>query len=452
MPWEYCLAEWNAQFLGDAAYKISDREKANLRWEAQQFRAGRAWYRWDYPFPVGDARLDEMQPVQAAYTTDNWRAFRTWGLSGNSPWEHDRFWKLRDGFQHRRENLPVDWDNLQQPGFSPDFIDKTYARFDLAYQRDDWVPTPTAQSLMRNNMPLLGWIAGKPEHFTAKDHTFHPGETIEKQLIMINNSRQTVTCDASWITYLGADGGLADGLSSPVTGVKQVVIPSGDQTRVPLELKLPADLAPGNYLITAKFKFSTGESQEDTFPVQVIPPSPPPRPLAKMALFDPPGQTARLLAALGVTCQPVSATSDLSGFDVLLIGKGALTVDGPAPDLKRVRDGLKVAVFEQTAEALEKRLGFRVEEYGLRQVWPRVPDSPLLAGLESGYSQLGEPAHRKALELAPSLDYLHNNLGYNLLMQKKYAEAAGEFPGGLEAQLPLPGGAQQPGPGSGQSG
>jgi len=46
---------------------------------------------------------------------------------------------------------------------------------------------------------------------------------------------------------------------------------------------------------------------------------------------------------------------------------------------------------------------------------------------ESGLWPLGEPAHRKALELAPPLDYLHNNLGYNLLMQKKYAEAAGEF-------------------------
>ena len=68
---------------------------------------------------------------------------------------------------------------------------------------------------------------------------------------------------------------------------------------------------------------------------------------------------------------------------MLLIGKGALTVDGPAPALKRVRDGLKVVVFEQTAEVLEKRLGFRVEEYGLRQVWPRVPDSPLLAGLKT---------------------------------------------------------------------
>jgi beta-galactosidase len=63
--------------------------------------------------------------------------------------------------------------------------------------------------------------------------------------------------------------------------------------------------------------------------------------------------------------------------------KGALTVEGTAPDLKRVRDGLKVVVFEQTGDVLEKRLGFRIEEYGMRQVWPRAPDSPLLAGLSS---------------------------------------------------------------------
>ena len=46
---------------------------------------------------------------------------------------------------------------------------------------------------------------------------------------------------------------------------------------------------------------------------------------------------------------------------------------------------------------------------------------------ESGLWQLGEPAHRKAVELAPAVDYLHNNLGYNLLRQKKTDEAAREF-------------------------
>jgi len=371
VPWEYCLAEWNAQFLGDTAYQISDREKRNLRWEAQQFHKGQPWKRWDYPYPVGDERLDEMQPVQAAYTTDNWRAFRTWGLSGNSPWEHDRFWKLRDGFQSRRQDLSVDWDNLQRPGYSPDFVDRTYARFDLAYERSDWVASPTAQSLFRNNLPLLAWLAGKPEHFTTKDHTFYPGETVEKQLIVINNSRLTVTGDASW----------SASLRPAVGGNKRLVIPTGDQVRVPVQLKLPVDLAAGNYQITASFKSSTGESQEDSFTLQVIPRPPPPRPVSKIALFDPPGQTTKWLEGLGITFQLVDASADLSGSDVLLIGKGALTLDRPAPALKRVREGLKVVVFEQTGEVLEKRLGFRVEEYGLRQAWPRVPDSPLLAGL-----------------------------------------------------------------------
>jgi tetratricopeptide (TPR) repeat protein len=46
---------------------------------------------------------------------------------------------------------------------------------------------------------------------------------------------------------------------------------------------------------------------------------------------------------------------------------------------------------------------------------------------ESGLWQLGEPAHRKAIELAPDVDYFHNNLGYNLLMQDKNEDAAGEF-------------------------
>ena len=49
VPWEFCLAEWNAQFLGDRAFQISEAEKANLRWEAKQFRAGKLWHRWDYP-------------------------------------------------------------------------------------------------------------------------------------------------------------------------------------------------------------------------------------------------------------------------------------------------------------------------------------------------------------------------------------------------------------------
>lgn len=70
---------------------------------------------------------------------------------------------------------------------------------------------------------------------------------------------------------------------------------------------------------------------------------------------------------------------------MLIIGKSALTVDGPAPGVERVRDGLKVVVFEQSSQSLEQRLGFRVVEYGLRQAFPRVPYHPVLAGIAADH-------------------------------------------------------------------
>ena len=79
----------------------------------------------------------------------------------------------------------------------------------------------------------------------------------------------------------------------------------------------------------------------------------------------------RCSKALGVSYQAIEASTDPAGYDLLIVGKGALTVDGPAPHLDRVHDGLRAIVFEQTAPVLEKRLGFRAMEYGLRQVFPR---------------------------------------------------------------------------------
>jgi beta-galactosidase len=436
VPWEFCLAEWNSQFLGDRAFQISKAEAANLRWEARQFRDGKVWHRWDYPNPVGSPVFDEQYPVFAMYLDDNWRAFRTWGVSGISPWEHGHFWKLRDGVDKRRRDFKVDWDNLQRPGFSPDYVEKTYERWDLAFERTDWIPTAAAQALLRNNRPLLAYIGGKPEHFTSKDHVFFPGETVEKQLIVINNSRETVTCEGDWSfghgdrarlartgrrladqiertdtapnssllprtgtigeTPMAATGTIA------IPGSKQLSVKTGEQERVPLRFALPETLAPGQYELNASVRFSSGETQTDSFVVQVLP-----RPRAlqvsgSIALFDPKGETRELLKKVGVRFQAIDATADLSAFDALIVGKAALTTNGAAPDITRVRDGLKVLIFEQTADVLEKRFGFRVAEYGLRQVFPRVPDHPALAGIAADHWR---DWRGEATILPPRLDY-----------------------------------------------
>jgi hypothetical protein len=396
VPWEFCLAEWDAQFLGDPAYRISEKEKANLRWEAGKFRAGELWHRWDYPNDLSGP-FDERYPVLAMYLTDNWRAFRTWGMSANSPWEFDNYWKLRKDVNRRRKELKVDWENLQRPGLSPDYIEDSFERMDVGFGRTDWVATPAAEALYRNNMPLLAYIAGKPAAFTSKDHNFLPGQTVEKQAVVINNSRETVSCDCAWSLSLpGAE-----------RGMKNITIPTGNQERIPLTFALPADLAPGAYEIALTAKFSTGETQADTFVVDVLPAAGPVQAKTKTALFDPKGETAKLLKDLGVDAEPVAADADLAGYDVLIVGKGALTPAGEAPDISRVRDGLKVILFEQTAETLEKRFGFRTAEYGLRWVFRRMSDHPLLAGLRDEHLRnwRGE-----ATILPPRLSYPETNI------------------------------------------
>ncbi|HSH15216.1 MAG TPA: hypothetical protein VLD18_04220, partial [Verrucomicrobiae bacterium] len=284
------------------------------------------------------------------------------------------FWKLRDGVDRGRQEFVVDWENLQRPGFSPDYQEDRYLRMDMAFERADWIATPAAEALIRNNRPLLAYVAGKTGAFTGKDHNFLPGETVEKQIILINNSREPVTCDARW----------ALGLPMPVAGTKSVTVAAGDQVRIPLQLTLPNNLAAGSYELRLAATFGSGETQEDRFVIDVLPrvaPATNTAARAKIALFDPRGETAALLEDLGVPFEKIQATTDLSAYDMLVIGKAALTLDGPAPDITRVRDGLRVIVFEQASEVLEKRLGFRVTEYGLRQLFPRVPDHPLLASV-----------------------------------------------------------------------
>ncbi len=341
VPWEFCIAEWNAQFIGPESYKISEREVENLRWEAEKFRNGELWQRWDYPYTLNYAHPEE-DPVKAMYFTQNWRAFRTHGLSVNAP----------EGYRG---------------------------------------PLSTA-ALVRNNMPLLAYIGGKPAAFTSKDHNFLPGETVEKQLIVINNSRETVTADCQWSLDL----------PRPVSGKHTVAVPTGEQERIPLTFELPANLAPGQYTLTATVAFSNGETQDDSFAVDVLPAPQPVQAAGRIAVFDPKGETAAMLTSLDVAFETVSADADLAAYDTLVIGKGTLTLDGAAPDIARVGDGLKVVIFEQTGEVLEKRFGFRIAEYGLRWVYKRVPDHPLLAGIadEHLYNWRGE-----ATVLPPSLDY-----------------------------------------------
>ncbi len=406
VPWELSIAEWDAQFLGDRAYQITDFEKAQLRWEAQKIRKGEGWKRWDPPQSLNSFVFEERYRVIAMYLTDNFRAFRTWGVSATSPWDYGSYW-TRSAARERDEDdlkLDVDWDKLQRPGPRPVFVREDQALAKLAFDPSQYEPTLAAQSLYRNYMPLLAYIGGKPAAFTSKDHNFLPGSTVEKQLIVINNSRKTVECDCDWSLH-------------DIKGRTKFALSTGEQKLVPMMFELARNLAPGSYELKAKVRFDGGAVQEDSFVIDVMRTPATVAIQSKIALFDPKGESAAMLQKLGVQSTRVEAGADLSNFDTLIIGKNALTVSNAAPDLSAVRGGLKVIVFEQTGDVLEKRFGFRIAEYGNRWVFPRVPGHPLFAGIEEQHLRNW---HGEATVLPPRLKYERTNL-FNSVPTVKWA-------------------------------
>ncbi len=78
-----------AQFLGDRAFQISDAEKTEPPLGGQAVPRRQNLASLGLSHAIGLARADRSaSPIFAMYLGDNWRAFRTWGMSANSPWEH----------------------------------------------------------------------------------------------------------------------------------------------------------------------------------------------------------------------------------------------------------------------------------------------------------------------------------------------------------------------------
>jgi beta-galactosidase len=370
------LPEWGSSIRGDEAFKLSDFEKNALRFEAQQWQQNKAFPTWAYPDEMAKAtNIANLTGIQGAFVAHVWPYFRAFGLSGFNIWSEWNFSYPRPGLSVRQD-FKVDWDGLQKAGISADSFDAPLPNgffYSLSTKRSDWTANTRGEALLRYNRPLLAFIGGPASRITAQDHNMLPGETVEKQIVVINDSRRAVDCDCRW----------SFGLPEKVEGQRTVHVEAGRQARIPVQPPIPASTAAGTYALTMKASFSSGEVQEDLFPVDVMAPAPKPEIRGRVALYDPKGQTAGLLSGMGVRFDALQADSDLAGYAMLVVGKGALTADGPAPDLARVRDGLKVVVFEQTSEALEQRLGFRVEEFGERRAFRRVADAPVLAGLSN---------------------------------------------------------------------
>jgi len=159
-------------------------------------------------------------------------------------------------------------------------------------------------------------------------------------------------------------------------------VAAGGQAAVPVSFAFPKRVRAGERLrLTAVFDFADGVTQVDEIALYAVMPSQPPQLSAPVHLLDPHGLTARLFDRLGVRYVLFDGTNAPVADDALVvIGREAL--DGSAVSwMSRLDKGLRVLVFEQRAETLERGLGFRVAERGVRRLFPRA-EHPVTRGLD----------------------------------------------------------------------
>jgi len=352
-------AEYAAQFWGDGAYRDDAAAVKALDHEEALWAAGKPFAWSTLNQPLRDM-TENYLGVQALFANDNWRSHRAWGISAMLPWDQEGLWKRA---AEGAAPVAVPLMNGKQPGIAADRSGIS-TQFLAAEDGENFTATPLGRVFQRWNMPDCGFIGGSPD-FTAKDHTYAPGEVVRKQLVILNDHRTPRS--AGWHWRLWHNGiVIKDGAGRTAVG-------AGSQARVPLGLVVPAGLKDRSVLkLSAVFDFEGGAVQTDELQLDVVKAPLKPRLKKSLWLYDPQGLTAALFDRLQIEYQRFDGTAALPPGALLAIGRAALDKKGLAW-MQSLPAGVNVMVFEQSAAVLEGLLGFRVAERGSRRLFRRYP-------------------------------------------------------------------------------
>ena len=307
---EPLLTEWAAIYFGNEAY--SGEEPKYRQYLHDLFRGGML-------YNSSQNLLDEYtnnHKIQQLYRVNTWRSWRTAGLPGG----------LRT------------WSWMQD-------------------------------ALKEVNGPTLAWIAGPADAYTAKDHHFKAGQKIEKQIVIINDTRQPKNFTATWTAAVGSkevDKGQVQGS----LGVSEIRF-------IPLKFIAPAEEAcvktKGRLTLAATIGEAT---HQDIFAFHVF--GEDKKGTGQVAVVDPSGLTTKMLATLGYRTRSWNGGK----APLVVVGRNALQQEASvAARLEPyVSKGGRVLILGQDPEWMTRALGLRVCPKVARRVFP--VDSQFAAGID----------------------------------------------------------------------
>ncbi|MFP4384991.1 MAG: hypothetical protein ACLFSE_13180, partial [Spirochaetia bacterium] len=326
-PW---VTEFAAVYFGREAYRL---ESGTYRKAVQdRFIRDQRYRSWHDADEINKDPL--FQKLQELFIRNTWRSWRTWGISGGMvPW-----------------HLRGTWGKVDNPDTEvfPDRENRKITREDFFYlDSGEGRLLPAGKALRRCNSSILLWIAGRSGHFTGKDHNFRQGETLEKQIVILNDCREGAEIFCRWEIRIGDEAAASGEIRGKAEPGEKFSAP----VRFPLR-ELP-DTGRADGILSAEGTVN-GMVCSDSF---------------RFTVFK--------------TVPIRTGTSE-----VLLIGNGELGRENPGgPDLTNleeyVKRGGRAVIFGQDPEVLRKKFGFRVSRHVSRSAYPVSGNHPVMENLEA---------------------------------------------------------------------
>ncbi|MDZ4199252.1 MAG: beta-galactosidase, partial [Kiritimatiellia bacterium] len=369
---EPLYSEFCAIYQGKEAYRSETPAYRSML--ASTFQKDQLWSTWH------NIDAEQLHPgymrLQELFIRNTWRAWRTWGITGGMvPWSN--MGEHKDSGTAAAALGLIPRPPVTMPDFVPGQRGAWHARTEapLAHflKPEGMIPNPVQEALSGANQETLAWLAGAPD-FVNKTHHYRVGQKVEKQLALLNDSRRLQPFDVTWFAELNG-ARIAEGRQ---TGE----IASATTTLIPIGFSLPTELAQDFSDGVMVLQGQIGEAyHSDRFSFRVFRPTSA-TPGAAVAILDPIGDTAALLASLGVTATPWDGVAT---DRLLVVGRNALAKGGvePAAIEKFLRSGGRALLMAQNPDWLRYQLGLRVAPYLTRRGFPTQPFHPALGGLDA---------------------------------------------------------------------
>lgn len=306
------------------------------------------------------------------------RFWRTFGINGGVVW-----FNLDQGFGMPGWKLYKIWNE-----YSPNYSEETFKKIGgVPRGRPDWA-FPSWDIYQRGNKDFLGYLGGWPRH-TDSRHAYREGDQVVKQIVMLDDSFAPGEYSARWEAFCRDEAGGRQPIASGVVERRQL------ESNVPLleRISFVAPQVQGGGLWTeeprkacleVEFLDSRGKSVgKDSFPFEIYPRIPYlAKPAdAKVALFDPRGNTGAWLRKFGISgVRKIESPEAIGDATHLIIGSFALESNDFAVATSAVEGGLKVLVMEQSADAWGK-FGFTAYDAAPRRLWLRDTSNKAFSGV-----------------------------------------------------------------------